>query len=121
MRDTMGTAKGKTARKAPDKAVRKAPPRTATPRESRATTADIARRAGLSYEAGQRFLDAIVDELNLDREVHLTGFGTFRITTLRGGTIDRPVLSAPATIPPTRVIRFKSSRVASDKVNGGRK
>ena len=94
--------------------------RKTTPRENRATTADVARRAGLSYEQGQKFLDAILDEINLGREVHLTSFGTFRTTTIAAKEIDRPV-GGLSKIPETRVLRFKSSRVASDILNGGRK
>lgn len=89
-----------------------------TDRNDRSTIADVARRAGLTYDEGRRFVEAILDELNLGREVRLQGLGVFRLSLLAPRTVHTPILpSGVATYPERRVIRFRRSPTAADKLN----
>ena len=85
-----------------------------TPYKVHLTTADCARNAGLTTEQADRFLRTVLEGLRNVGEVHLVGFGQFRITQtgdMKGLRAGRPV---------QKVIRFSRSRIASAFVNGKR-
>jgi len=82
------------------------------------TTADIARRAGITSKQGDLFVRAIVDELALGRRVRLAGLGEFRITTLPAREIQTPVVpGGRAVIGERRTIRFRRFRTAYQRIN----
>lgn len=91
-------------------------------KEPRTTTRELSRRAGITYEQGQRFVQAIVAELELGREVHLTGLGILRVHEGKPRKFDTPMVpGGVAKIPPSRCVKFRQSKLMKPRLNGGRR
>lgn len=85
---------------------------------TRSNLADVARRAGVSYEAAKRVFQAIVEELDLGREIHVQGFGKFRIGMTSSRSFKTPIIKGKVEAEPRRCIRFNQAREVSRKLNG---
>jgi nucleoid DNA-binding protein len=78
----------------------------------------VAQRAGLDVRDVTRMVKAIMDELDLGREVRLQGLGVFRMADLPARQVKGAILpGGQGTIPARRLIRFKRFRTAGDRIN----
>ena len=91
---------------------------TLRPKSERSTTADCARIAGLTYDQGEAFIDAILDELARGKEVRLQGLGIFHTAAVKRREVRSPLLpGGRADVPAKDQIRFRRSRRANDAIN----
>lgn len=82
--------------------------------------ADVARRAGLTLEQGRRFVQAVLDELELGREVRLENLGTFRVSEIAPRTVRSSVLpEGSVKVPRRKVLRFSRAAGAARQLNDG--
>lgn len=88
------------------------------PKTERSTTADCARIAGLTYEQGEAFIQAILDELARGKEVRLQGLGVFHTAEVKRREVVSPMLPGGRAVVPERdQIRFRRSRRANEAIN----
>lgn len=88
------------------------------PKTDRATTADCAQIAGLTYVQAEGFVQAILDELSRGKEVRLQGLGIFYVRPVTRRFVVSPMLpGGKAEISPRDQIRFRRSRGANEAVN----
>lgn len=88
------------------------------PKTERSTTAECARIAGLTYDQGEAFIQAILDELSRGKEVRLQGLGVFHTKRVARREVRSPMLpGGVAAVPERDQIRFRRSRRANDAVN----
>lgn len=86
----------------------------------RATVADVARRAGLTHDQGRRFVDAILDELCLGREVRLQGLGVLYVRPMRPRRFSTPMIPGGEVVITNRIktLRFRRAPTAVERLNG---
>ncbi|PLX26854.1 hypothetical protein C0583_06190 [Candidatus Parcubacteria bacterium] len=83
----------------------------------------LATEAGVSRKEAERMLESlvkiIISELKADREVTITGFGTFlsRTRHARGG-VNPQKPSERITIPEVKVAKFKTGKTLKDALKG---
>ncbi len=83
----------------------------------------LAQEAGVSKKDSERMLESlvkiIIEELKADREVTITGFGTFlsRTRHARGG-VNPQNPSERITIPEVKVAKFKTGKTLKDALKG---
>ncbi len=83
----------------------------------------LANESGVSRKEAERMLEAlvkiIISELKADREVTITGFGTFlsRTRHSRGG-VNPQKPSERITIPEVKVAKFKTGKTLKDSLKG---
>ena len=84
-----------------------------------ATLGDIAKRTGITFEEAQRFIDSILSELCLGREVRLKNLGIFRVSELEPRSFPTPIIpGGTGNVEKRKVIRFERSPNAKDRING---
>lgn len=83
----------------------------------------LANESGVSRKEAERMLESLVNiiigELKEDREVTITGFGTFlsRVRHSRGG-VNPQKPSERITIPEVKVAKFKTGKTLKDALKG---
>ncbi len=89
----------------------------------RTTQVEIARRAGTSSKAIKLIIDAIIDELVLGREVHLSGshgsFGKFFLTDIHEYTFNRAekLGGGIIVVPAHRRLYWAGTSATSNEIN----
>ena len=90
-----------------------------TKKQDSASLGDIARRAGITFEEATRFIDAILSELTLGREVRLKNLGKLYVNELQPRSFKTPMIpGGEANFEKRKVIRFSRSPNARDRING---
>ena len=88
-------------------------------KQTSASLGDIARRAGITFEEATRFIDAILCELELGREVRLKNLGKLYVNELEPRTFNTPIIPGGVSkFTKRKVIRFSRSPNARDRING---
>lgn len=91
-------------------------------KEGRVTVRELARRTGITAEAGERFVEEIMRSLEVGHEVHLGGFGIFRVTSIAPRELRTPMIpGGVANIPARRVVRYRQLTGIELLLNPGQK
>ena len=72
-----------------------------------------------STEVTEILLEIIKQTLELGEDVMISGFGKFQVKNKRKRRGRNPVTNEDLTLPPRRVVTFKSSGRLRDRINNG--
>jgi len=86
----------------------------------REVTERVARKSGVHRDevkkVVQAFLDELIEELAKGNRLEFRDFGVFEVRTRAARVAQNPKTLVQVSVPPRRVVRFKSGRLMKDRV-----
>ena len=86
----------------------------------REVTERVARKSGVHRDEVKKvvqvFLDELIEELAKGHRLEFRDFGVFEVRTRAARVAQNPKTLVQVTVPPRRVVRFKSGRLMKDRV-----